>query len=134
MNRLHKRGLFIFITTEYAAVRIYCSQSMQLSECGALCGVISSKSIADALLEQANCLIEAECHYAQYQDGRDHHIQLKGLAAVNDQVSESSSGGKKFSDNHTYQCQTDIYLGSTEDYRNGIRKYNFEKGVSFGTV
>lgn len=49
----------------------------------------------------------------QNQNGHKNRSQLKGLAGVYDQISKSLSGADKFSDNHTYQTKTDVYLHDT---------------------
>ena len=62
--------------------------------------------------------IQPHCDHAQDYDGHQYPRQLKRLGTVDDQVSKSLSCTNKFSDDHAYQAEPDIYLHNAEDQRN----------------
>lgn len=55
-------------------------------------------------------LVKSHGDHAQYDDACDDKMELEYLTAVNDQITESSAGGEKFSDDNAYESQTDIYF------------------------
>ena len=81
-----------------------------------------------------NAGVEPKGYDTEQKNGCDHHIQLKYLGSINDQISKTSSGGKEFSDNDTYQSQTNIDFSGAEQDGDRTGKNYFEEHVFFGAA
>ncbi len=62
------------------------------------------------VFQTLNQFVERHSDGAQDDDGSDHHVQLKDLGTVDDQIAKSASGGEKFPYDDTHQRQSDIHL------------------------
>lgn len=62
---------------------------------------------------------------AQDYNGHQHPGKLKSLAAVDNKITKTFSCADKFTDDHTYQTETDIYFHNTDDQRNGSWQNDF---------
>ena len=82
------------------------------------------------MFNDLNGFIESKCNDAEYDNAGDYHIKLEYLGTVYDQISKTSSGGKKFTDNDSHKGQTDIYLCGAEQNGHRARKYHFKKSIS----
>ena len=47
---------------------------------------------------------------AEDDDGSNHHVELEDLRTVDNQISESPSGGQKFTDDNAHQRKAEIDL------------------------
>ena len=65
---------------------------------------------ADLMFDDLYDFVESHGDQAQKNNVQDHQVELKHLRPVNDQVTESSSGSKKFADDHPDERQADIDL------------------------
>ena len=76
------------------------------------------------MFDDLDGFIESQCNDTKHNNACDHHIQLEYLGAVDDQISQSPSCGKKFSDNDPHQGEPDIYLCRTEQNWDGAWEDN----------
>ena len=86
------------------------------------------------MLDHLYGFIKSQGNNAQDDNACDHHIQLKYLGAVDDQVAKSPPGGEKFSDDHAYQRQPDVHLCGTQQNGNGAGEYYFGESVPPGAA
>ena len=63
------------------------------------------------MFDDLNGFVESECNDTEYNDTCNHHIQLKDLGSIDNQIPKSPSRCQKFADDDPYKCQADIYFG-----------------------
>ncbi len=79
-------------------------------------------------------LIQAHCDHAQNDDAGDDEMKLKNLAAIDNQITKSPPGSQKFPYDDTDKSQADVDLHGAQNRGNGIRQYDFEKYIFFGSA
>ena len=82
------------------------------------------------------CQELVEEHGQNTQDNDAHHdpVQFENLAAIDDQITETGIGGEEFTDDDTYQAQTDIDFHIADDGRDTGRKDNIAHSVFPGAA
>ncbi len=74
--------------------------------------------------------VKAHGDGAENQNRGDHHVELEYLRSIDDQVSQTSPGGKKFTDDDANQRKSDVDLHIAEDQRNRGWKDDLKESVS----
>ena len=75
--------------------------------------------------------VEDQGDQTQHHESGDQIVQLEDLAGVYDQISETFSGGEKFSDDHTDQAETDIDFENADHGRQAGREDHIAQSFSF---
>ena len=55
-------------------------------------------------------LIQPHCYDAENQDTGNDKVELEYLTSIDNQITKSSAGGKKFADNNAYQSEPYVDL------------------------
>ena len=62
-------------------------------------------------------------------DGRNHHTQLEYLRTVDDQITETASGGEKFTNDNAHERQPDVDFHVAQDQRDRTWKNHFKECI-----
>ncbi len=81
------------------------------------------------MLRTLDQFVEHHGDCAQNNNRSDHHIELEHLRAIDNQIPESASGGKKFPDDDAHKGKTDIDLHTAQNERHGTWQDHLGEGV-----
>ena len=82
--------------------------------------------------QKINRLIQRHGDDTENNDAHHHHMQLKHLASVDDQIAQTLSGADKLPDDDAHQAQADIHLHVAEQVGDGGGEDYLQEGVPAG--